>query len=1500
MAISDNYNLDTLDEMAPKTQKPSDAYDLSALDGKPATPSLTPQTDAALAKMGIAPPITNTGLRTTSLTSPVGGVRVGESVGMGQEYPDLPPAQKEVPIPYQIMGDPLGFIGQAGKRIGESSLEAIRGLPEFLSTLGERKDVLEQRQVQQRQEMESQPGYYPDIDIPKRLAGDIGALAAQWEAFGWMNKLATAIGIPKHVVTAAFAAQMTPGTVSEIKTGYDLYQQDNPQWMEHAGNAMQSLGFMGLMGAHTLQSLKKPLPTGKDLSIGRPTSESALPPLRPTMSEPVADEVSPTPSTQPLTTPEPIKVEAPKVEQAPQEPIQPPTETPQKTTEASQHALIGKQVTWEDADGRSNFGIATKFVPKSSMLGAHYEVRTDSGFTAKVFPDEMKEVISSPRAEKIAAPKSEVATPEATKPQQPIEASQKAITADVPIAEKKIEKQVEEKISSGETRTGVEIKNDIISNLQRELDRIVAESDVPITPDKDSPDRLFHVANPSGASPAWLEIEKNPDGTFRAQLRQKIGRKTDVKNLRGKTKDEIFLQVKQYMSIGEGKATFEIPDDGTFTIYRSGRNILELIRRAKRLPKEMVGSSGEAPSGEYNPELGVSYLRSPEFMAAREKSSVASKIRPYITSMRSGAKRDYAILYEAWLESGKSDKEPSRPKNLSAIAAQSVRMEIDSIYKGETQPTTKTSLEIANTAKQIIVKTSDKSPMVRINGKMVMSVSELSKGNNPFLPIPGLPEDKIVKLEAGSKGKNGKFIPSGGEVSVTERMRQGPGAATEGDVPQTPVSEQLTQALDSIAATRPSLKTKAAEVISDRLNLGKDIITRASQRVVSAAQVIYDTAWQAPSRTKFKDWVGDWDLARQQSGQRITRFGQSLERAVPIRSRQEAIYNWAAADGDTALLRQWADQAPADVKKGYEDALTLTNEEQVIATNIRNAYDQWLQQAIDKGMLKQGVSNYLKRLVIKHPDIADEKLAQLSTGKISTNFKEARKRVFDAMIDAEKLGVRYDKRIRTASLYGQSFENTLIDRKSVESLFNGKTEEGEPMMLVSGRGIPIGTDEKPATIVNPYIPPRVGKGVNLAHYKPFDHPAFKDYVWAYTDPVSGRITYVKGDALVHKSIYNDMMKMFVIRPSTVLRPIYTAGSFIKRSKLVGAFHLAHETALSTSHLTNVFNLKPLDDYMANPLVQEGMRAELKLFGDANEQAVFKEGMSVGGLTDAIPVVGEATAAWNEWQFNDIIPRMKAQMFLNALERNESGGVTGLRLTKKLTHEQNVLLTARQANATFGELNYRQMARNPQLQQMLGVAFIAPDFGEAKLRHIGQSFTRYGGEQRMAIALTAATLWTIARVANKALDDNPHYDVPFGVVYNGKVYSIRTIAGDFLNLFSNAPKYVNDRLAPFVKIIEEGLTKRDWAGHPVDWTRVIKDAGWQVVPIPITPKKDISAAEQALSTVGLQTSKYYSPEQKAKFDKQRQREIERYEQSRTGTAQKLPKGGAQKATPARQP
>ena len=164
---------------------------------------------------------------------------------------------------------------------------------------------------------------------------------------------------------------------------------------------------------------------------------------------------------------------------------------------------------------------------------------------------------------------------------------------------------------------------------------------------------------------------------------------------------------------------------------------------------------------------------------------------------------------------------------------------------------------------------------------------------------------------------------------------------------------------------------------------------------------------RAPKWTNFKDALGKYLGARQVEGLENYRFIRRITKAVPDRARQEGITNWIQADGDPRILRLRADATTdARLKKGYEAALNLTDDEKAMAVEVRAHYDRMAKEAIDAGVLENAINNYVTQVWAKENPITRRLRSELSAGLLNTNFRYARKRIFDSYFDGELAGFK--------------------------------------------------------------------------------------------------------------------------------------------------------------------------------------------------------------------------------------------------------------------------------------------------------------------------------------------------------------------------------------------------------------------------------------------------------------------------------------------------------------
>lgn len=691
----------------------------------------------------------------------------------------------------------------------------------------------------------------------------------------------------------------------------------------------------------------------------------------------------------------------------------------------------------------------------------------------------------------------------------------------------------------------------------------------------------------------------------------------------------------------------------------------------------------------------------------------------------------------------------------------------------------------------------------------------------------------------------------GTEISV------GPGARSPSDVPPGSQLEQLTQVIrtQSISPKEP-LATRIGQAINlaGRWAKTQDSATRLLAGVRAASASLRDGYLNLPPWKDFQATIGRWIGADQRTALEVRRFLAEINRAVPNKGRQGAMTNWIQAGGDEALLRERAAASSPANRRGYELALQLNAAEKVLAQNIASYLEARLREGMDAGLLKQGVDNYVTQ-IWKRPNSATQKMwADLfGAGTLNPNFKYAKQRIFESYFEGEQNGYAPKNKSvgNLIAAYDLAFNRALSARAMIKELQKGKAQDGMPITMTSGKTTPLpaGAEPPAAYLIKPNSAPKGAVTADGRPYRPIDHWALRDWKWAAKGP-DGQNVFVQGDMLVHPDHWqhlNNILKSSRLRQNPVTSALLNVGSFAKQTKLsLSPFHLTQEGVHAMAHRVNPANTVEVD--LKNPtqklLVDHGLMVQ-----DPKAYELFAEGMSGGGLVTKIPGIGHLQSWFNDMLFKDYIPRLKMSMALDALERNQKAYAKDL-AAGKVTASQLAALTARQANAAFGEQNYRMMGRSPTLQDFFRLTLLAPDFLESRFRFVGQALKPYGREQRIALALMAATLYVGGRILNQVLDDDPHWGKPFSVIHKGKEYRLRTLLGDVQHLVTDPRSFWYNRMSPFIRTATEYVTGRDDRGIRRSSAEQLADAAAWFQPISLQKRSDMTHAQALLAGAGI--------------------------------------------------
>lgn len=788
-----------------------------------------------------------------------------------------------------------------------------------------------------------------------------------------------------------------------------------------------------------------------------------------------------------------------------------------------------------------------------------------------------------------------------------------------------------------------------------------------------------------------------------------------------------------------------------------------------------------------------------------------------------------------------------------------------------------------------------------INSRDLQEGDKLTVRGREF-EVQGIdPDTGEVTLKDGPKFKT-QNVPDGAPLHVEDYqpapreagegfpIGEGPGAHTAGAAPLS-TGTQLQQLTDTIRDTKPSppgtygLKAKlerAQQAAKDwYYNLvSKTPIMDALGKVRAKSAALLDDYLSPPRWNGLDEATGRWHLADSEASLDARRFIQEFNKAIPDKTRSQAIVDFIQAEGDDALLakRAAATKDPA-LKRGYETARTLTPDEIVWAHQVGAYFDARLAEAQAAGIMEQGIDNYITQVWDRENPVTQSLRGDLALGKLQTNFKYAKQRIFDSYFEGEQAGFKpKNKDIGSLiALYDQALNRSISSRAYVRQIYEGKMPNGDRMATLQGSGEQVQMPLKPNQLVNdrPYFIKPDSMNAVTSDGRPYvviDHPALRKWKWVGKAPDSelpqsagagltavpgttpGRRNniYLQADMAVHPDIYTELRNVLgksALRDTST--PVGKVGKALldlqmtaKQTKLdLSAFHLVQEAIHAGGHLTSPFKLEPID---LNVPEQAGLVKHGLQVADFKASELFSEGLSGGNrsLLQKIPGVGAVLGKWNEFLFKDFIPELKMKTAQAILKRNTEtyGG--------RMSEDQLYALSAQQANAAYGELNYRMMYRNPTFQDILRLGLLAPDFLEARGKVVAQALKPYGNEQRMNLALIAGTMYIAARILNKTLDGDPHWDKPFTVIADKREYGVRTLVGDLQHLGTDPRSFAYNRMSPGLRVGTEFVTGRDDRGVKRSYWEQFKDAvGW-AVPISLDKRDDTTRSQQLAGAFGI--------------------------------------------------
>jgi hypothetical protein len=764
-------------------------------------------------------------------------------------------------------------------------------------------------------------------------------------------------------------------------------------------------------------------------------------------------------------------------------------------------------------------------------------------------------------------------------------------------------------------------------------------------------------------------------------------------------------------------------------------------------------------------------------------------------------------------------------------------------------------------------------------------------------PNVGFPEFKKLVAEFGDEAAHIAFFRNGGEMPSIERAREILGVE-EAPKFSKKDEEQVAEFDKKVAAAKPT--EEHTGVVQKVLGKSMDIISRVKAIHKKMTDI-------GGSYSPFRKVLNEFSGGLQHGAFVADRAVYYIKGKIKEQPRRDAVSVWREAGGDNELLKMWAENTKdAILRKKYEIAQILTDAEKTLASEITKKYEQLYQRAYEYGLVGEARKNYVTHLIMgeNKPEGYGSNLS--GSGKLANTFKYGKEASFPTIFEAEQAG--YHTATSDAAdlmgLYISEMEKVINTHEMVRGMMNEKASDGRPLAVVEGEmgtELPLVSKSMQKMKINDRPQGDYSDYTGLTHY------ALHNWNQVGAD-LEGKIVYLKGDIAFHKEIYHhmrailgpDLIKDWMNNPKSVylapvawgLRKADATQAAVKQAMFsLSAFHWVQEGTHAVWHATNPFNVTSVN--LNNPEHLEWANHSLMVYPDHKAMADFQEGLSSGGnvlkrlgaigrkyskklgeLEQEIPGVGKVmkeTASENmsELLFKWYIPALKLKTAKHIFERNTELYKKEL-ASGKVSRDDVMYLSAQQANAAYGHLNYMDMGRSKTMQHLIRMFALAPDFLEARARYSAQAAKVFiggknGVEQMNAMARNAIGLAGACAIINAILNNGDTHlmDEPFKIIYKNRAYHLRSVAGDWVHLIKRPRQFFLGRVSPIGgRLAVRAATNRDYRGQVQKAEDFIGELLTSGIPISyrslvpgMSSNKDLNAWDSFLSASGIAVSRY---------------------------------------------
>lgn len=630
----------------------------------------------------------------------------------------------------------------------------------------------------------------------------------------------------------------------------------------------------------------------------------------------------------------------------------------------------------------------------------------------------------------------------------------------------------------------------------------------------------------------------------------------------------------------------------------------------------------------------------------------------------------------------------------------------------------------------------------------------------------------------------------------------------------------------------------------------------------------------------------------QKSFDEARRVQKEIAKAIPKESRQNAASIYREANGDMALLKTWETGAKQKwMREAARDAQTLSPEEIAIVKKAEAAFAVLERRGNRFDVLTGHKDNYI-------PHVWDLKKPGSGFGgrRLQERFRFNKARTLASFFEGDQADMK-PKTLALGKLlpaYIHEMNKVIADRQLVQDIAAGNAKDGTPLASPRGNVKVVDNAGDKAVLVSP----RATRDPDTREYRVMnDQAALSDWTWEGKD-TDGKPVFVKADLALHpeahkrltailgksaiREWYSQPSEGFARVPRAIAKGLDIAQSAMKREMfgLLPPFHQVQEGTHAIGHLVNpFFNIPKID--MRNPAQMDAAQHGLMLMPDRTSSAQYVEGvgskqtlLSRGIRKIGAPgrAIADVIDGYQDYLFHKYIPGLKFKTYEAILGRNTHLYAKEL-ASGELTVSDVKLLSAEQANAAYGHLNYALLDRNPTMQHLAQLTLLAPDFLEARSRFVGNAMkgalgSKVGVEQFRAIATLALIQAGIAYTLSKLMGDEWEPTHPFEIKHNGRRYSMRSVPEDIASAITDTQKFIYGRVNPLtVKGAIQLGTGLNYRGEKVDALQTAEELLAQYIPITARSMPGVrsltetgrnaptSSLEQLAGSLGLRISRY---------------------------------------------